>query len=483
MQALRNIVIFGSGLAAHITAVALSKRLPENIGITFVKTRASQPQDIFYGHITSPSTYDFLLSLAISEPQLLLGTNTTFSLGTNYEDWGTNKRNWIQAFYKPLPIHDGVKFHHYVNRHEKGAQDWDLGPYIMSIEAARKGVFAHPPEGKKIPLASVNYGYHLDINEWTRFLSAVLDASRVKIITANTKPKNSTENSANSITLANGEIVEGDLFINCMGQYGDESEYRTRALKAQSYTGPQDKISDVICKIKQTSYGWLSETPLRGERIQTHFYHPKDEVLLPKIEGLSKKVESNIAIWRSETPWSGNVLKLGHSAGAIEPLSPAPIMLLQHDIERLIDLIPTSTDMRVEAREYNRRYTQDYDNAAIFHRALLREEDTPANHYQKAIISLDIPTKLQVKITQFESRGVCVLFDNEPFNEEDWTQLHLGMGRIPARYDPLAARIPDTQIHQMLSNMRAAISQMGSKMPPVDIYMTGLLKFLKDKHG
>jgi len=184
-------------------------------------------------------------------------------------------------------------------------------------------------------------------------------------------------------------------------------------------------------------------------------------------------------------PWTDNVLKLGHraGAGAIEPLSPAPIMLLQQDIERLIELIPTNRNMSVEAREYNRRFVQDFDNAAIFHRALFQDQASPANQYEKTIITPKIPYKLQVKITQFESRGICVLFDNELFNEEDWTLLHLGIGRTPTRYDPLANRLSKSQIEQMLSNMELAISKMSTKMPPIDIYMAGLLKFLKNKHG
>ena len=485
MGALQKIVVIGGGLAAHMSVAAMSKRLPDTIDITFVKTSATEAQDIFYGNITSPSTYDFLLGLAISEPQLLLNTNTSFSLGTKYVGWGSESRSWTQAFYKPLPIHDGVKFHHYVNRVNNGALSGAIDPYIMSVEAAKKGVFAHPPEGKNIPLASVNYGYHFSSVNWVQLLAKTLNAARVKVITANKEQLVSISRTANSLTLADGLVVEGDLFIDCRElshSAHNEAWHESRLLSAYSETSPQSKINAVTTALEKTSYGWRARTPLRDQHITTYFYHPRDKTLLPNT-ATKTETQSTITVGRTDMPWTDNVLKLGHRAGAIEPLSPAPIMLLQQDIERLIELIPTNRNMSVEAREYNRRFVQDFDNAAIFHRALFQDQASPANQYEKTIITPKIPYKLQVKITQFESRGICVLFDNELFNEEDWTLLHLGIGRTPTRYDPLANRLSKSQIEQMLSNMELAISKMSTKMPPIDIYMAGLLKFLKNKHG
>ena len=51
-------------------------------------------------------------------------------------------------------------------------------------------------------------------------------------------------------------------------------------------------------------------------------------------------------------------------------------------------------------------------------------------------------TLAQIKLDQFASRGVLAAFDLEPLNAEDWTILHFGMGRRPARYDRIADRVP-----------------------------------------
>jgi len=486
MDPIRKIVILGNGLAGHLSALALAKRLPQSIELILVKSNETVAQDVFYGNLTPSSTYDFLLGLGITEPELLLSTQTSFSLGTAYENWGPNARQWTQAFHRPLPIHDGVKFHHYVKRHKKDANEWDLSPYIMSIEAAKKGVFAHPPEGKNIPLASIEYGYHFTPDELTAVIAKHLENSAVKVIDGTPEPLKHTEGQITTIHLKSRESIEADFIIDCTSQSResvDDTWPDSHKVSASFYTLAQDEISSVIRTVKQTKYGWRSETPLRNRLEVFCLSHPNDTNTIDEIKGVSLSKKSRIFVGRSVSPWTNNVVKLGHNAGAIEPLTPAPIILLQHDIDRLTDLIPTSKNMHVEAKEYNRRYIQDFDNADMFQRAFYLPQNVPQNNYQAAVLSRPIPPKLQTKLTQFKSRGTCVLFDNEPFTEEDWTVLHLGMGLIPERYDLLTERLSDEHITQMLSNMNRAIIQMGAKMPPINVYMAGLLKFLKDKHG
>ena len=54
-------------------------------------------------------------------------------------------------------------------------------------------------------------------------------------------------------------------------------------------------------------------------------------------------------------------------------------MLLQKDIERMLELIPISHDMKIEGKEYNRRFTEDYIHASTFENAL----QSDSNYYTK----------------------------------------------------------------------------------------------------
>ena len=65
-----------------------------------------------------------------------------------------------------------------------------------------------------------------------------------------------------------------------------------------------------------------------------------------------------------------------------------------------------------------------FENALQSTQTIIQKE-----HFDNKIEKL-IYDKLKRKITQFESRGVILQYDLEPFNNEDWTQIHLGMGRM-----------------------------------------------------
>ena len=104
----RHIVICGSGLAAWMTAATMSKNLPAAIQITVLETTNSDSADIFYGSVTNPSAYKFFLNLGLSEADLLLRTQSSFSYGTSYKNWGLTDASWVQSFQAPFPIWDGA---------------------------------------------------------------------------------------------------------------------------------------------------------------------------------------------------------------------------------------------------------------------------------------------------------------------------------------------------------------------------------------
>ena len=77
---------------------------------------------------------------------------------------------------------------------------------------------------------------------------------------------------------------------------------------------------------------------------------------------------------------------------------------------------------------------------------------------------------------------MLVAFDLEPFNAEDWTILHHGMGRRPARYDRVADRVPEAELRPMLAAMPSGDRK--SREDPAESphdYMINLLRFLKQK--
>lgn len=486
----RTIAVFGNGLAGLLCAAKLVKVLPKHIKLTYIKATKDSETDIFFGTTTSPSTYDFLLGLDITEPDLVQRTNTAFSLGTRYQDWGPKARSWTQSFHRPLPLFNGVDFHHYLTRLKQSDTELsDIEPYIMAVQAADKGVFAHPPEGKNIPLKDIEYGYHFLPSDWRDLISAQLKDTSINWIKADIESVVRDNDTVRSIRLSNGQSLNPDFVIDGLGS---DSKIRdktgkfkssNRTLRAQSSFSESEQPNGVCRLLAATEHGWQADTPLQNgsHRLTVTGIGSKNDA--SDALSLESELHCEVELGQLDNPWTGNCLTLGHGATVIEPLTPAPVMLLQRDIDRLAELIPVTNEMVVEAREYNRRFNTDYEYAGLFNDAFFARETLPKTHYWEDREKAHSSTKLSHKIEQFKSRGVLVQYDYEPFNAQDWAMQHFGMGRLPQRYDSLADHFPIDQLKQRLIQMKAAIEMMAKKMPPHPVYMAGLLKYLKDKHG
>lgn len=486
---LNTIVICGGGVAGYICACALDRTLPKDIKLILIETDAAKATDILFGTLTSPTTYDFLLDKAFTEPDLFLNTQTDVSLGTKFENWGPARRNWMQSFYKPLPVLNGVEFQHYLTRFHQTAPDKaSLEDYIISTQAAKAGGFAHPPEARKTPLADMDYGYKYSPKDWRAYFSGRLSSKRVTRLQSDVTKVERSGETVTGLTLDNAQTVKADFFIDASGPNSklkspsDASWVGTREICAVETHNIETGKRHPYRTVRAADYGWQSETTLQNQVHRLTVYDPNSERAALKAHGTPDHTPVKVQLGRTETPWIGNCLTFGHGAASLEPLTSAPMRLIERDIDRLIELIPVSKRMTVERREYNRRFNDDYSHADLFLRAFFANEKTGSHPYWATASSVPITKRLQDKVEQFESRGVLVQYDYEPFSREDWALLHIGMGRVPRRYDPLADRVSLPGLTQKLEQMRHAIDVMAKKLPPHDVYMSRLIKYLEDQN-
>ncbi|HTM82288.1 tryptophan 7-halogenase [Asticcacaulis sp.] len=478
-----HIAVCGGGLAGYMTAAALSRHLPATYRITFIVTDETPSTDIFYGSVTAPSAYDFNLSVGVSEPALVLESNSAFSLGTHYQAWGEDGRSWVQGFQLPLPILNGVQFHQYLTR--QGIDT--LEPYLVSAAAAKRGVFAHPPEQAANPLSRSEYGYQLDASAYSRLFALGIAPSRICIIRAGITEIQASTEGIGALHLSDGQRVSADMFIDCtgpegllLGRLGARPAGR-RGLGAAMSLTPGETLGPAVRTLTGRPFGWQSITPLQGATAKLTVFSEEDECLALTAHGDDVDARANAAPGRQAQAWIGNCVAIGQAAAVVEPLTPAPIMLLQGDIERLISLIPLSRDMAMERREFNRRFADDHEYAELFQRALFATAPVAPSGYWKAAQGAAEDTKLVRKLTQFLSRGSLVSYDLEPFTPEDWTILHYGMGRRPRRSDRLADQAPEAQVKQYLSDLQRDIVASTGGLPSHHSYMSGLKRFLLQK--
>jgi len=250
--ALRHICIRGDGLAGTLAALALVRKLPHEIAVTLQRTADGTKTDAAFGTATTQNFYAFLLSLGLDEPDFLLGTASTFSLGSLYLDWGPKRRSWAQVYQHDLPIYDGVAFHHFITRRQKAEPDTpEVEAYLMAVQAARRGVFAHPPEDKTNPVSDMDYGYHILPQDLTRWFDTKLTGTRIKRVST---------------------PVEADLYIDTTGTAGDWT--REREIVAFSSTRARQKPSGSCRQLRPAPFGWQADTPLQGGLNRLTVCHP-----------------------------------------------------------------------------------------------------------------------------------------------------------------------------------------------------------------
>lgn len=479
-----RIVICGSGLAAQMTACALSNQLPPAIQITLVNIGDTSGTDLFYGSVSAPTAYSFNLSAGLSEPKLILESDTAFSWGTKYTKWAGGSRSWIQCFHLAMPVIDGVLFHHYLA--QQG--DEQLERYLVSAAAARKGVFVHPPQrpgqtGQQ-PLARAEYGYQLDPASYARLFQSSTNRARVRQVDGTLAGVERGESGITSIRLSDGQSLEADLYIDCTGPEASllsslgSAFLGSRRLRAAMTRRPVAQLGPPLREIVPGEYGWRAETPLQGCTARLTVYDPDSETEALSAHGSSPERSAEATIGRRADAWSGNCVAIGQAARVVEPLTPAPLMLLERDIERLLSLIPFSGEMSVERREFNRRFAEDHEHAELFTRALFETEGLPDTPYWRAARADPVDEKLARKIELFEDRGFLVAYDLEPFHPEDWTILHYGMGRRAARYDRTADRAQPAQVQNLLSTMKREIDKAVEGLPSLAAYTAELKQYL-----
>ncbi|GHA97761.1 tryptophan halogenase [Algimonas arctica] len=463
-----------------MTAAALARSLPDSIQVTIVETGVNPVDDIFYGQILPPQAYAFHLSIGLSEPELLLNTGTTFALGTQFQSWAQTDRSWVQAFHQPLPVWDGVPLTKLIHQRPHAS----LQSILITAQAGLKGVFAHPSEDGAHLLSRAEYGYAVDPNQLSALYKASTLRRPIPLITAQIVSVQRASTGITGLTLSDGQTLHADLFIDCTGPLAQLQEKTTataatdRTVKATLKQTSGTPLGAALQYVRSGGYGWRSEVILRSgaRRLTVCDANAQTET------SAGPDVSTTLTLGSRPEGWRTNCIAIGQAAYVIEPFTTAPMKLLLRDIDRVLKLFPISTDMRIDAQEYNRLFRDDYAHASLFNQAHFAMSDYPETPYWQGTAAHNQDPKLVRKLTQYESRGYLAAYDNEPFDDVDWAVLHDGMGRTPQRRDPLAALVDPATIDTRLDALQNAIQSVVKKMPPHPIYMGKFLSYLQRKY-
>jgi tryptophan halogenase len=213
-----RVLIVGGGTAGWMTAAALAQLLPSKLYAIHL-VESDDIGTVGVGEATVPHIRFFNAKLGFDEADFMARTRATFKLGIEFRNWGRRGDSYIHpfgAFGKDLA---GVLFHqHWVRASHAGLAN-SMQDYSLPILAARHDKFAHPADDFSSPLSTYSYAYQFDASLYAAYLRASAEARGVQRIEGRIMDVGLHGESGfvESVTLASGDRIEADLFVDCSG--------------------------------------------------------------------------------------------------------------------------------------------------------------------------------------------------------------------------------------------------------------------------
>jgi len=485
-QRIGHVVIVGGGTAGWMAAAAFSRFL--NNGYTKVTLVESEEiGTVGVGEATIPTIQTFNGMLGINENEFMRATQGTFKLGIEFVDWGGLGERYFHPFgVYGHEIH-GVHFHQLYLRARSRRPMPDISNYSVSSVAAAHGRFGRPSGAGSSPVQNLAYAFHFDAGLYARFLRNYAEALGVKRIEGKIVDVGvrGEDGFVESIRLADGQRVAGDLFIDCSGFRGllIEQTLKTgyedwthwlpadRAIAVPTRNvGPPDPFTRSTAR----TAGWQWRIPLQHRTgngiVYSSAFLPDDEaesILLSNLEGepLASPRRLAFTTGRRKQAWSKNVVSIGLSSGFIEPLESTSIHLIQTGIARLLALFPDMSFSPIERDEYNRILQAQFEDIRDFIILHYHATNRTDSAFWNQVRTMSVPETLRRKMELFRTKGRSFREGVELFDVTSWVAVMLGQNIVPQGYDPIADALDPDGIAGVLDQMRAAYLQAAQGLP------------------
>lgn len=485
-ERLRRIVILGGGTAGWMTAAALAQAVDfRQCSVTLVESNAIGTVGV--GEATIPTIHWFNRLIGLDEREFMLSTQATFKLGIEFRDWAKPGHAYFHPFGVYGAAQDGVAFQHrWFKARREGLTD-NFEEYSLSTIAARAGKFAFPSTDPRSILSTLGYAYHLDSSLYAQHLRAWSERKGVKRQegTVRKVDQHPQTGFVTALHTERGEVIEGDLFIDCSGFRAllIEEVLKTK-LEDWSHWLPCDRALAVASERlgPPTPYnrstareaGWQWRIPLQHRTGNGYVYCSRftsddraASLLLENLEGraLADPKPFRFKAGFRRQAWSKNVIAIGLSAGFLEPLESTGIHLVQSGIAKLLALFPNRACDVSTAEQYNRILAEDAEGIRDFlvlHYHSTQGRSEPLWEYCRA---MDLPESLLYRLEYFSRSGRIVLSPEELFRDASWFAVLMGQGHEPNDYNPLIDSIASEENLTHLRQVKEQIRQAAARMP------------------
>jgi tryptophan halogenase len=485
-DAIRDVVIVGGGTAGWMAAAALARLIRNGVTrITVVES--DEIGTVGVGEATIPPIRMFNALIGVDEDDFLKKTQGTFKLGIEFVDWTRKGHRYMHPFGEFGADIEAIKFHqHWLRLKARGLRT-DLEDYNLCAVASRMGRFTRSGQDRGSVLSTMAHAFHFDAGLYARYLRELSEKQGVarregRIVEV---AQRGEDGFIESVVLADGTRVEGELFIDCSGFRGLLIE---QALKAgyEDWTHwlPCDRAVAVPCEgagdptpfTRSTAReaGWQWRIPLQHRTGNGYVYcsqfisdEDAEATLMTNLDGapLAEPRVLRFTTGRRKAFWVKNCVSLGLASGFMEPLESTSIHLVQAGISKLLALFPDRSFDPISIAEYNRLTAMQVEQIRdflILHYKATERDDSP---FWRRCRDMEIPETLERKMALFRARGRLFRYEDDLFSDNSWLAVLMGQGVTPYAYDPLADTLDETAIAQTLERIRTFMQRAADAMP------------------
>jgi tryptophan halogenase len=480
---IEKVVVVGRDAAAWLTAFGLQRAFGR-VGVEVHLIELGSVLSPADAYVAIPPLAGLHGLLGLDERAVIAACQGVYAIGQRFANWAGGRAPFLHAYdTQPVGLNNVDLLQYWVKARAEGLT-LEFEEFSLGAAMAKHGkvlLDGAPTQGFSRPA----HGYHLDASSYVRLLRSQAIGAGVKWTTGGVRDVRIEGERISEVVLDDGQAITADLFVDASG--GQAALIgRLPGAEMQSWRPwfGCDRILSASAKrleplpgfsqIAAIRVGWAGLYPLQYRTAVVAAYDSAQmaDQDLPQVLSLltGVQLEGDAVVSALEpgirSPWIGNCVAVGEAAISLDPLDGLALHVIHTGLSHLISLFPLDADDQVEAKAYNAgmgAHARNMRDFQIAHYKLNRRFDEV---FWDRARDMAIPETLAYKIGLFEARGRIALYDDETFQESNWTSLFVGHGLTPRDFDPLVDKLPrDEQILQlqrMLQFIAGEVNQMPS---------------------
>jgi tryptophan halogenase len=330
--------------------------------------------------------------IGVNEMDFFYETDSTIKLAINFKDWNGIGTSYLSPIEPSATTNNNVDLEALVFKMKNKTHDAALAGYL-----AHRGM----SDFRKNRLQHIqNHAYHFDAHKVGQYLKSICVKNGTKNITGHlSNVEKDINGNIKNIQLETGQVIEGDLFIDCSGfsrflvkqmdmEWESYAEYLpvNAALPYVHQYKKNEQIMPETLAWAQNN-GWMWQIPKQtqygcGYVYCDNFITP-DHALEELQKTTNRKIEPvrnlKFEVGRLKTFWKNNVVAIGLSSAFLEPLQATSIHTTLMQIQMMINYLnpkeKNASDVDITTyNNYTRRLIDEFRDLIQIHYITKRDD-------------------------------------------------------------------------------------------------------------